>query len=71
MYMLAYVTKGQCDNPSFVSCNVSVVKIYSAASRLVRFENKIIFFFLEKSVIAVAANRGLYQIMKQDQEGRS
>jgi hypothetical protein len=31
-------------NPTIVSCNVSVVKIFNATSSLVRFENKNSFF---------------------------
>jgi hypothetical protein len=35
-------------NPTIVSYNASAVKIYNATSSLVRFENKNIFFCLEK-----------------------
>jgi hypothetical protein len=35
-------------NPANVSYNASAVKIYSATSSQVRFENKNIFFYFEK-----------------------
>jgi hypothetical protein len=35
-------------NPTIVSYNASAVKIYNATGSLVRFENKNIFFWLEK-----------------------
>jgi hypothetical protein len=35
-------------NPTIVSYNARVVKIYSATSSLVRFENQIKFFYFEK-----------------------
>jgi hypothetical protein len=38
-------------NPTTVSYNASVVKIYNATSNLVRFKNKNTFFYFEKMVL--------------------
>jgi hypothetical protein len=37
-------------NPTIVSYNANAVKIYNAASSLVRFENKNIFYYFEKTL---------------------
>jgi hypothetical protein len=37
-------------NPTIASYNTSVVKIYNATSCSVRFENKNIFFYFEKTL---------------------
>jgi hypothetical protein len=39
-------------NPTTVSYNASVVKIYNATSSLVRFENKIVFIYVRKNALA-------------------
>jgi hypothetical protein len=43
---LRFVTKASGANPSTVSYNASVVKIYIAKGSLMRFENKNIFFYV-------------------------
>jgi hypothetical protein len=45
-------------NPTIVNYNAIVVKIYNATSSLVLFENKIIFFYFEKSALAYYVQRG-------------
>jgi hypothetical protein len=40
----------QGTNPTIVSYNANAAKIYNAASSPVRFENKNMFFFIEKTL---------------------
>jgi hypothetical protein len=55
-------------NPTTVSYNASVVKIYNATSSLVRFENKNIFFYFEKTLLPTTT-LALYLVVNFDVVG--
>jgi hypothetical protein len=49
-------------NPTIASYNASAVKIYSATSSLVRFENKNIFFYFKKTLNPTRYSAGVVAV---------
>jgi hypothetical protein len=53
MYKTTYVHIKPGAKPTIVSYNASTVKIYNATSSLVRFGNRNIFFYFEKTLVYI------------------